>query len=62
MPGYFLKYDRETQLLRHGKGFNFVFCDNRVTLVKRTDFLNPTNSWENWNNDLKPHQGTWPRQ
>jgi prepilin-type N-terminal cleavage/methylation domain-containing protein len=62
MPGYFLKYDRETQLLRHGKGFNFVFCDDHVALVKRTDFMNCTNSWQNWNNDHKPHKDTWIAQ
>ncbi|HLH56394.1 MAG TPA: DUF1559 domain-containing protein [Verrucomicrobiae bacterium] len=49
----------ETQLFRHGKGSNFLFCDGRVTLVKRTDFMNPTNSWQNWNNDHQPHLETW---
>ena len=62
MPGHFVKYDREIQLLRHENGFNFVCCDNHVTLVKRIDFMNPTNSWQNWNNDHKPHKENWPRQ
>src|SRR5437016_4890625 len=36
MPGHFLKYDRETQRLRHGKGFNFLFCDGHVMTIRRT--------------------------
>ena len=61
MPGHFLKYDRETQRLRHGKGFNFLFCDGHVMTIRRTDFMSPTNSWQNWNNDHKPHKENWPR-
>jgi prepilin-type processing-associated H-X9-DG protein/prepilin-type N-terminal cleavage/methylation domain-containing protein len=49
----------EPQPLRHGKGFNFLFCDGHVSLVKRSDFINPTNSWQNWNNDHEPHMETW---
>jgi len=45
--------------LRHGKGFNFLFCDGHVLLVKRVDFLNRTNTWQNWNNDRQPHKETW---
>ena len=51
----------ELQLFRHSKGFNFLFCDGHVTLVKRRDFSNPTNSWQNWNNDHEPHRETWNR-
>jgi prepilin-type processing-associated H-X9-DG protein len=49
----------ETQLFRHGKGFNFVFVDGHVTLVERRIFINRTNSWQNWNNDHQPHMETW---
>jgi prepilin-type processing-associated H-X9-DG protein/prepilin-type N-terminal cleavage/methylation domain-containing protein len=49
----------ETQLFRHGKGFNFVFVDGHVTLVERRIFLSRTNSWQNWNNDHQPHMETW---
>jgi prepilin-type N-terminal cleavage/methylation domain-containing protein/prepilin-type processing-associated H-X9-DG protein len=49
----------EPQLLRHGKGFNFLFCDSHVSLIYPTYFLNPTNSWQNWNNDHEPHEETW---
>ena len=49
----------ELQAFRHGKGCNFLFCDGHVSLVKRSDFINPTNSWQNWNNDHEPHMETW---
>jgi prepilin-type processing-associated H-X9-DG protein len=60
MPGDFAPIPGELQPLRHGKGFNFVFCDGHVSLVRRTDFMNPSNSWQNWNNDHQPHSETWP--
>jgi len=47
------------QPFRHGKGFNFLFCDGHVSLVKRSDFMNRTNSWQNWNNDHQAHMETW---
>jgi len=49
----------ELQPFRHGKGFNFLFCDGHVSLIYRSYFLNPTNSWQNWNNDHEPHKETW---
>jgi prepilin-type processing-associated H-X9-DG protein/prepilin-type N-terminal cleavage/methylation domain-containing protein len=61
MPLSFYTIAGEPQPLRHGKGFNFVFCDGHVALVQRTDFMNPTNSWQNWNNDHQPHPETWPK-
>lgn len=45
--------------LRHGTGFNFLFCDGHVSLVRRVDFVNRTNSWQNWNNDGQAHPETW---
>lgn len=50
---------REQQRLRHGNGFNFLYCDGHVGLVRRTYFSNRTKSWQNWNNDHEPHQETW---
>jgi prepilin-type N-terminal cleavage/methylation domain-containing protein/prepilin-type processing-associated H-X9-DG protein len=58
MGGSFPPFPDEYQPLRHGNGFNFLFCDGHVTLVPRTCFTNPTNSWPNWNNDHEPH---WER-
>jgi len=44
---------------RHGKGFNVVFCDGHVTLVRRSDFINPERTARNFNNDHEPHPETW---
>ena len=52
-------YADEPQPFRHGKGFNFLFCDGHVSLVRRSDFINRTNSWQNWNNDHEAHTETW---
>jgi len=49
----------ECQIFRHGKGFNFLYCDGHVQLVNRSHYLNVTNSWPNWNNDHQPHRETW---
>ena len=46
-------------VVRHGNGFNFVFCDGHVNLVKWSFFNNMTNSCVNWNNDHQPHRETW---
>jgi prepilin-type processing-associated H-X9-DG protein/prepilin-type N-terminal cleavage/methylation domain-containing protein len=57
--GWFTGYSDEPQPFRHGKGFNFLFCDGHVSLVKRNYFMNRTNSWQNWNNDHQPHMEGW---
>jgi|SRR5579859_3390947 len=57
--GWFNDYAGEPQPFRHGKGFNFLFCDGHVSLVKRDYFMSRTNSWQNWNNDHQPHMETW---
>jgi prepilin-type processing-associated H-X9-DG protein/prepilin-type N-terminal cleavage/methylation domain-containing protein len=59
MPGAFSAISGEPQFLRHGPGFNFLFCDGHVTLVKRTDFMDRARTWQNWNNDHQPHKETW---
>lgn len=59
MPYNFTARPDEPQPFRHGKGFNFLFCDGHVSLVKRVDFLDRTNSWQNWNNDHQEHRETW---
>jgi prepilin-type N-terminal cleavage/methylation domain-containing protein/prepilin-type processing-associated H-X9-DG protein len=56
---WFRDYPDEPQAFRHGKGFNFLFCDGHVSLVKRDYFMNRTNSWQNWNNDHQPHMDQW---
>lgn len=59
MPVDFTPQPNEPQAFRHGKGFNFLYCDGHVAQVARTYFLNRTNSWQNWNNDHQPHPETW---
>jgi len=59
MPMNFRNTTGEILLFRHGRGFNFLFCDVHVELVKRDYFMNQTNSWRNWNNDHEPHPETW---
>jgi prepilin-type N-terminal cleavage/methylation domain-containing protein/prepilin-type processing-associated H-X9-DG protein len=49
----------EGAINRHGKGFNFLFCDGHVQLINRSFYLNVTNSCLNWNNDHQPHPETW---
>jgi len=41
--------------LRHGKGFNFLFCDGHVTLVNHQDFMDLRKTGPNWNTDHQPH-------
>ena len=53
-------FDPEFQPLRHGKGFNVLFCDGHVALVNRRDFLDPGKTAQNWNRDHEPHPETWP--
>ena len=62
MSPHFRKIVHKKELLggsldtsRHGKGFNFLFCDGHVTLVKRQDFLDLRKTGPNWNNDHEPH-------
>lgn len=43
----------------HGPGYNMLFVDGHVALVKRTDYLSPPRSAAHWNRDNKPHPETW---
>lgn len=51
----------EVQPYRHGKGFNFEYCDGHVGLINRASFTNLPSSSQNWNNDHQPHPETWRR-
>jgi len=50
---------KEYQPFRHGKAFNFLFCDGHVVLIKRVVFLDPRKTAQNWNRDHEPHPETW---
>ncbi|MGA9777019.1 MAG: hypothetical protein WBS33_01985 [Verrucomicrobiia bacterium] len=43
----------------HGQGYNILFCDGHVVLVKRNDYLYPPRTASNWNSDNQPHPEAW---
>jgi prepilin-type N-terminal cleavage/methylation domain-containing protein/prepilin-type processing-associated H-X9-DG protein len=53
MPDYF------STPRRHGRNYNFLFCDGRVAAIAPNIIFNPTNSAPLWNIDHQPHPETW---
>ncbi|HWI58494.1 MAG TPA: DUF1559 domain-containing protein [Bacillota bacterium] len=43
----------------HGQGYNVLFGDGHVALVKRRDFLFPPRSAPHWHRDNQPHPEVW---
>lgn len=43
----------------HTQGYNILFCDGHVALVKRRDYLYPPRAASHWNCDNQPHPETW---
>jgi prepilin-type N-terminal cleavage/methylation domain-containing protein/prepilin-type processing-associated H-X9-DG protein len=43
----------------HANGYNLLFADGHQSLVKRTDYLFPPRSAQNWNRDHQPHPELW---
>lgn len=43
----------------HDQGYNMLFCDSHVALVKRKDYLYPPRTEHNWNRDDQPHPELW---
>ena len=43
----------------HGKGYNIIFADGHVSLVKRSNLLFPPRTAQNWNRDNQPHREAW---
>jgi prepilin-type N-terminal cleavage/methylation domain-containing protein/prepilin-type processing-associated H-X9-DG protein len=43
----------------HGAGYNLLFVDGHVALVKRNDYLSPPRTARNWNRDNQPHAELW---
>jgi prepilin-type N-terminal cleavage/methylation domain-containing protein/prepilin-type processing-associated H-X9-DG protein len=43
----------------HEQGYNVLFCDGHVTLVKRIDYFFPPRTAHNWNRDNQPHEEAW---
>jgi prepilin-type processing-associated H-X9-DG protein len=58
MRPYVLLPHHETGPL-HGQGYNILFGDGHVALVKRNDYLFPPRTAHNWNRDNQPHPEAW---
>jgi len=43
----------------HGDGYNLLFVDGHVSLVKRKDYLYPPRAAQHWNRDNQPHPELW---
>lgn len=43
----------------HAEGYNLLFTDGHVTLVKQRDYLYPPRTAQNWNRDHQPHPELW---
>jgi prepilin-type N-terminal cleavage/methylation domain-containing protein len=43
----------------HSEGYNLLFNDAHVDLVKRSDYLYPPRAAQNWNRDHQPHPEVW---
>ena len=52
-------YSVHEALPPHAQGYNVLFCDGHVTLVKRSDYLYPPRTAHNWNSDNQPHPEAW---
>src|SRR5262249_51674708 len=57
-------WDPSLQSLResdppHQQGYNMLYCDGHVTLVKRNDYLFPPRTARHWNRDNQPHEEAW---
>jgi prepilin-type N-terminal cleavage/methylation domain-containing protein/prepilin-type processing-associated H-X9-DG protein len=44
----------------HAGGYNLLFVDGHVSLIKRNDYLYPPKTAQNWNRDHQPHPELWP--
>ncbi len=57
MSPYFLAWNETAPL--HGQGYNILFADGHVALVRRSDYLFPPRTAHNWNRDNQPHPEAW---
>lgn len=56
MPPGFIRLELDPP---HAQGYNIVFGDGHVSLVKRKDYLYPPRTAHNWNRDNQPHPEVW---
>ena len=57
----FNSFHEETAPL-HGQGYNILFADGHVALVRRRDYLYPPRAAHHWNRDNLPHPELWRRR
>ncbi len=43
----------------HSRGYNLLIADSHVALVKRSDYLSPARTAQNWNRENLPHPELW---
>ena len=43
----------------HGEGYNLLFVDSHVAVIKRSDYLFPPRTAHHWNRDNQPHPEAW---
>jgi prepilin-type processing-associated H-X9-DG protein len=43
----------------HNQGYDMLYCDGHVDLVKRNDLLFPPRTARHWNRDNQPHEEAW---
>jgi prepilin-type processing-associated H-X9-DG protein/prepilin-type N-terminal cleavage/methylation domain-containing protein len=43
----------------HGEGYNLLFVDGHVAVIKRSDYLFPPRTAHHWNRDNQPHPEAW---
>lgn len=61
MQPYYVQTEETSSL--HDNGYNILFGDSHVALVKRKDYLYPPRTARNWNRDNQPHPEAWaPRK
>jgi prepilin-type N-terminal cleavage/methylation domain-containing protein/prepilin-type processing-associated H-X9-DG protein len=58
--GVLTKQRKDGQMFRHDRRFNVLFCDGHASSITRSNYFEPSLSWQNWNIDHQPHKNTWP--
>ena len=55
-PPGFIRHEADPP---HSHGYNLLFGDTHVALVKRCDYLYPPRTAHSWNRDNEPHPESW---
>lgn len=57
MSPYYAQSEETAPL--HGQGYNILFGDGHVLMVRRSDYLFPPRTAQHWNRDNLPHPEAW---